>query len=571
MTVQTDQVAYKRLIVNLTEEITALKVEAVVRDYGGKIIYSYKHIPFMVIEVPVEQSQVFMASELASGIMEDGEVSTQVQQVPWGVERIEATKVHRDFRDKGSGVKIGVIDTGISLLHPDVKVYGGANFTDSASYNDDNGHGTHVAGTIAALDNTEGVIGVAPDAQLYAVKVLNAAGQGTYTDVVAGIDWCIDNQMNIISMSLGGPSPNDLLKAAITQAWQKGLLIVAAAGNSGNASGTGDNVIYPAKYPEAIAVAALDSNNNRASFSSTGPAVEVAAPGVAILSTYLNSGYSSLSGTSMATPHVSGCAALIKAADPKLTNQQIRTRLIETALDKGAAGRDPLYGYGLISASAAVPPPTTPPPTTPPPTTPPPTTPPPTTKPPVDTIPPKVKISSSASSVAPGGVVKITATATDNRGIERVEFYLNGVKVSTVTTAPYLYTWNTTGKKAGQYRFLAKAFDLAGNTATSKVIIIRIMTRVTVTFPANGQLISGVINKFTAKFSDPVAGNILLYINGSKKATIRVSSTTGPITIPYTWNTSKLLQGSNHIILVRAYTADGVVRSDGSVKVTIKR
>jgi len=175
-------------------------------------------------------------------------------------------------------------------------------------------------------------------------------GSGYVSDVVAGIDWAITKNMDIINMSLGSSSYSSLLEDAVNRAYDKGILLVAAAGNSGTKRTTIDNVEYPAKFNSVIAVAATDSSNLRAVFSSTGPNVEVSAPGVNIKSTYLNNSYVTMSGTSMATPMVSGDLALLKQANPYLTNIQLRDLLDERVINLGVDGRDSLYGFGLIQA-----------------------------------------------------------------------------------------------------------------------------------------------------------------------------------------------------------------------------
>jgi len=226
---------------------------------------------------------------------------------------------------------------------------------------DDNGHGTHVAGIIAALDNEIGVVGVAPEAELYALKALDKTGSGYVSDVVAAIMWATDpnndgntdDRMDVINMSFGGAYNSWLLDAACLLAYyQDKLILVAAAGNSGNPPGKGDNVGYPAAYDSVIAVAATDQSDERARWSSTGLDVELAAPGVSIYSTYIG-GYDTLSGTSMASPHVAGVAALVIASGIS-DAMGVRTKLQETADDLGASGRDSLYGYGLVNAAEAV-------------------------------------------------------------------------------------------------------------------------------------------------------------------------------------------------------------------------
>ena len=230
---------------------------------------------------------------------------------------------------------------------------------------DDNGHGTHVAGIVAAEDDGSGVVGVAPEVALYALKVLGADCSGFYSDVIAALQWAVDNKIQVTNNSYGSSDdPGVTVKAAFDNAYAAGVLHVAAAGNSGTAAGTEDNVIYPARWASVIAVAATDnkSDNNRATWSSTGPAVELAAPGVDVYSTYYwNDNYVTMSGTSMASPHVAGTAALVMVAYPGWTNVQVRSQLQRTADDLGVAGKDNLYGYGLVDADEAAPRTNTPP------------------------------------------------------------------------------------------------------------------------------------------------------------------------------------------------------------------
>ncbi len=294
-----------------------------------------------------------------------------VETLPCGVDRINADMVwdkDHDFTtdpgaNTGIGVKVAVIDTGIDLDHPDLidNIKGGFNAIDPAKApDDDNGHGTHVAGIIAGMDNNDGVIGVAPKVHLYAVKVISAAGSGYVSDIIEGVQWAIDNDMQVINMSLGTSSDSPLLHEVIAAAEKKGIVIVAAAGNNG----PGDNTVsYPGKYPEVLAVSTLDDANAIANFSSRGSETGIAAPGVKIYSTYKDGGYKSLSGTSMASPHVVGVAALVIASGIKdengdgLINDEVRARLEKTAEDLGDTGKDALYGHGLVNAekAAAVP------------------------------------------------------------------------------------------------------------------------------------------------------------------------------------------------------------------------
>ncbi len=244
------------------------------------------------------------------------------QETPWGITRVKAAEAWGTTR--GEGVKLVVIDTGIDRTHPDLaaNLKGGWNaITKTDDYNDDNGHGTHCAGTIAALDDDKGVVGVAPKVDVYGVKVLDANGSGTFDDVIAGMLWAVENKMEIASMSLGASRGNQALADAVEAMRKGGVTLIAAAGNSGGSVG------FPAAYPGAIAVAASDSRDKLAGFSSRGAEVAVIAPGVGVKSTYMGGTYDSLSGTSMATPHVSGLAALYHATHKGATPEQARAAL----------------------------------------------------------------------------------------------------------------------------------------------------------------------------------------------------------------------------------------------------
>jgi thermitase len=257
------------------------------------------------------------------------------------------------------GVKVGIVDTGIDQTHPELsgKV---ANCADALGVTliegtclDDNMHGTHVAGTIAAkANNATGVAGVAFNANLAICRALKtAAGTGLTSDVAECINWVHSKGAKVISMSLGG-GDSTTLKNAVANAWKggaaNGSVLVAAAGNDGNST-----VNYPAGYPEVVSVAATDHRDARASFSNTNADVEVAAPGVDILSTIPGGQYLRLSGTSMATPHASGVAAVLWQLFPGNTAAGIRSRLDAAVDDLGAAGRDQTFGFGRINLCKA--------------------------------------------------------------------------------------------------------------------------------------------------------------------------------------------------------------------------
>ncbi len=256
----------------------------------------------------------------------------------------------------GEGIKVGIIDTGVCLSHPDLyhRITDGVNFTteDKGSFEDYNGHGTHVAGIVAAERNGIGVVGVAPKSDLYIAKAFDKTGKTDYNAIEKSILWLIDRKVDVINMSFSSPNTFPRYSKLIHMANQKGITLICAAGNDG---ANGKNTIgYPAKFNETIAVSAIDINKHVAEFSSTGTAAEISAAGINIYSTFLDNGYAILSGTSMATPIITGAVAILQAKGMmryhrKLTPDEIRLLLNIYTEDLSGLGKDDRYGYGLFS------------------------------------------------------------------------------------------------------------------------------------------------------------------------------------------------------------------------------
>jgi subtilisin len=294
------------------------------------------------------------------------------QSLPTGINRIDGD-LSSQVSGNGSGsvtnVAVAVIDTGIDLTHPDLNVVGGFNCSTGTSYADGNGHGSHVSGTIGAKDDATGVVGVAPGVPLYAVRVLNNAGSGTRSDVICGIDWVTQNAARVsprivaANMSLGGSgsddgncgrSNNDPEHTAVCNLVSAGVTLSVAAGNeSDNAANH-----VPAAYDEAITVSALadfngqpgggaastcrsDVDDTFADFSNFGADVDIIAPGVCIFSTWKGGGYNTISGTSMATPHVTGAAALYISTHLGATPAQVKTALLNAGTSNWVVSTDP--------------------------------------------------------------------------------------------------------------------------------------------------------------------------------------------------------------------------------------
>lgn len=306
-------------------------------------------------------------------VEENGTMEALAQTLPWGQDRVDSD-VARANGETGAGADIAILDTGIDSDHPDLtanlgagKAFvtcdtsGGCMFgakpadnTCYRSWDDDNDHGSHCAGIADAVNNSQGVVGASTEATLHAVKVLDKCGSGTYSDIAAGVEYVADQGWDVGSMSLGGSSSSSTLKDACQYAVDRGVFLVAAAGNDGPCS---DCVGYPAKYSTVMAVSATTPSDTLSGYSSTGPEVEIAAPGGAndgndstsVLST-IPGGYDYFNGTSMACPHVAGAAGQLMANG--YTNTEVRQRLKDTAENIGLASNE--SGSGLLDVAAAL-------------------------------------------------------------------------------------------------------------------------------------------------------------------------------------------------------------------------
>jgi serine protease len=351
-----------------------------IEKFGGKVKRSLAHRNAISAEMTEKQVQKLMASgqidfvELdpkrsifepmtTSDSTSTSAITPMAESTPYGISMVQA-----DLLSDGStgSVTVCITDTGYDGDHEDLRSYLGSNIDgdDNAGsgndtgnwYEDGYGHGTHVAGTISAIGgNGTGVVGVNPSDQigLHIVKVFNDSGSWAYgSDMVTAIDQCVAGGAKVISMSLGGSGSSTTEQNAFDDAYDAGVLLIAASGNDGTSSGN-DSYSYPASYDSVMSVAAIDSSSSVASWSQKNDQVEIAAPGVDVMSTLPDDSYEAWSGTSMATPHVSAVAALVWSHFPSCSNVQIRAALNATAEDLGTNGLDESYGNGLVLAKDA--------------------------------------------------------------------------------------------------------------------------------------------------------------------------------------------------------------------------
>lgn len=319
--------------------ILDVQVVRVPADHLEEALEAYNHTPGVAYAEPNYTVQ-------ALDLPDDPLLSKQ-----WNLQAIHAPEAW-DL-SHGDGVTIAIIDTGVQPNDPDLKdkLVPGYDFVNNDREPwDDHGHGRRVALVAAAATNNGiGIAGVGYNARIMPLKALDATGLGTHSWLAAAIVWAASHGADVINLSLGGPFPSRTLSEAIDFAWNQGAVLVAAAGNEGS-----DVVTYPAAYPSVMAVVATTPEMQRAFFSNYGRYVSVAAPGVGIIAGQEEGGSVAGRGTSLATPHVAGVAALVVARNPSLTNTQIRAIIEQTADDLGEPGWDPYYGHGLINAYRAV-------------------------------------------------------------------------------------------------------------------------------------------------------------------------------------------------------------------------
>ena len=312
--------------------------------YGVKARHAFsKVMKGFAADLSDSQLARLKADPTVMAIEEDQPMVAIAQTVPWGIARTEAI-LSSTLAGNGTGtvgnVNVYVIDTGIAT-HPDLNLVRHVNLTTDRKNTDCNGHGTHVSGTIGARDNTADVVGMAPGVALTGVKVLDCTGSGTTSTVIKGIDWVTANAVKpaVANMSLGG-SASATLDAAVTKAVNAGIVFAIAAGNNAANACNYSPARVGASLAGAITTAATDSANKEASFSNYGSCVDTWAPGVSILSTYLNAGVATLSGTSMATPHVTGAAALYLSRTPNATPAAVEAAIKQAAVSTGTVSKD---------------------------------------------------------------------------------------------------------------------------------------------------------------------------------------------------------------------------------------
>ena len=447
---------------------------------------------------------------------------------------------------QGVGVTIAILDSGVLPTHPDlVQVPGWNAYDNSSTTSDTLGHGTAVAGVAAgAMNNGIGVAGIAGAARILPIRITDSAGNGYVSAVASGVTYAADHGARVANCSWAPLYNSPSIQSAGTYLKSKGGLLVVAAGNSGANDGS------PATS-SMIPVSATDGSDLRASWSSFGNYVAVAAPGVGIWSTSADGAYRSVSGTSFASPLTAGVVALMMSANPALGSAQIESLLYASAVDLGAAGRDIYFGWGRVDAYAAVQ----------------------AAKAAVgaDTQAPAVAVSSPVSGSTVSGLVAVDVAASDNVGVTRVDLRVNGNTVASDSVAPYQFSWNSSQSPNGSASLSAVAYDATGNSKTSTAVSVNVANAVaadttpplvTISKPANGSKVSGNLLVSVLASDNAGAAGIrqALYIDGALVASASGAS------LSFKWNTTKVAVGAHSLKAVAADAAGNMATMSISVR-----
>jgi subtilisin family serine protease len=458
----------------------------------------------------------------------------------------------------GAGVTIAVLDSGVNVNHPDLKanlVPGYNVYSNNTDLTDVCGHGTAVAGTAAATgNNAAGVAGVAGAAKIMPVRIAyedpTLGCYAYFSTIASGITYAADHGARVANISYVGIAGSSAVLSAARYMNGKGGVVMVSAGNNNI-----DENVTP--DPALVVVSATDSNDAKASFSSWGSFVTISAPGTYIWTTNNSLGYSQWQGTSFSAPVVAGVAALMMSARPDLSGDQIKSLMYSTAIDLGAAGRDPIFGYGRVNAAAAVQAAKA-------------------YQAPVDTTAPVASIAAPLSSSTVSGVVGVTVNASDNVGVARVDLTVNGTVVATDSTAPYSFSWNSAGVANGMANLVAIAYDAAGNAGKSTTVAVNVANQTTSTV-TTGTDTSPPAVKISNPVAGAVSGTVSVSVNASDNAGAAGISTVLKIdgvtmaqgtggTLGYSWNTRKISYGQ-HVLTAQATDAAGNT-STTSVTVT---
>ena len=545
----------ERVVLKAKGGLPKAQKEALAKSVGGKVVKEIPQIGLTVLELPPQASAKATAAllkrdkrvefaEVDELVAHDLAVNDPSLGSQWALAKIAAPLAWDTAQ--GEGQIIAVLDTGVLSTHPDLagKIVPGWNIaSNSADTSDIQGHGTLVSGVAAATSNNGvGIAGTAGAAKIMPMRITDdPTGYAYFSSIASGLTWAADHGATVANASYGVAGSASVQSAAAYLRSKGGNFFCSAMNNNKDEGfAPNDNI---------MAVSATDSNDAKASFSSFGAFVDVAAPGVSLLTTNRSGTYSNASGTSFSAPTTAGVAALVKSANPALSPADVDDIIKSTAKDLGAAGVDIYFGSGRVDAAAAV------------------------AKAklatPTDSIAPAVSFASPANGSAATGLVDVAINASDNVGVAKVELYAKGSLVGTDFDAPYGFMWDSASVADGAATLTAKAYDAKGNSASASVSVTAkngpvdsIAPVAAISSPANGSVLSGSKATVKASATDNV-GVVSLSLSIDGKVVARSSSGS----ISYSWNLRKVAKGA-HAISVEALDAAG---NSGKASVSVTR
>lgn len=524
-----------RLLVAPRVGLSTAEFDKALKPHNARSLGYIKKLNTHVIELPAGADEVATMNvlrknrnleyvELDMAVAPAASVSDPAYGSSWALPKIQAPTAWDSAN--GSGVTIAILDTGIDSTHPDLApnlVPGWNIFDNNSNTSDVHGHGTWVAGVAAmAANNGNGSAGVAWGAKIMPVRIADLNAYAYWSTVAQGIYWAADHGAKVVNVSYNGVSGSSTVQSAAQYLRGMGGVVVVAAGNSGALENIAAN-------DSLLTVAATDQNDARASFSSYGSYVDLAAPGVSVYTTTVGGGYSNASGTSFSSPVVAATAALMLSANAKLTPADVDRILKSTTLDLGTSGFDQYYGAGRVDAARAMAGAKTSVVT--------------------DTQAPAVSIASPTGGKV-AGVVPVDINYSDNVGVTRADFYVNNQLVASDSLAPFAFAWDTAGKADGSYTLSVQAYDAAGNKGTSPSVVVSIGNDGIAPTISSFNLADGMtvspskqVVAATATDNQGVAKTSLV-IDGKEVAVALGGS------LSYNWNTRKLAKGA-HVVTVR--------------------
>lgn len=541
---QPERFASGRILVSPKAGLPAAEFNKIIKTHGAHASRKLNGLNVYVVSMPAGREQALVQALSRNKHVKFAEVDgvLAMQQTPadpyygneWHMTKVQAPAAWDSAT--GSGITIAVLDGGVHSAHPDLaaNIVPGWNFFDNNNNTADvNGHGTKVAGVAAGIGNNAiGVAGAAWNAKIMPMRISDAAGSITYYSVVANsLIWAADRGARVANISYV-VSHVATVQSAAQYMRNKGGVVVTSGGNTGTLHAAAETATM-------IVVAATDAADQRASWSTYGPYIDLSAPGVGIWTTTAGGGYGAVSGTSFSSPLTAGVVALMLSANPALQPSQVDAILTSTADDLGTPGRDDYFGAGRLNAARAVA----------------------AAKSAVtvDSQAPAVSITSPGGTVK--GIVTVDVAASDNIGVNRVELYVGGVLVASDIAGPYSFSWDSATRADGATTLVAKAYDTAGNVASSTTNITVANTAaaadvtapvVSIANPVNGSTVSGTVGISVSASDNVAVASVSLYIDGALAAT-------GNASLSYNWNSRKAASGSHSIQAVARDTAGNVI------------